>query len=244
MEFPSTGLIPSIVVLATRSMTTHQGVAGRNATNNTVRGRNRESSIGFFYPAPMGNLMMGVSAGAPSTLLVTVSVPGSLLLSFRSFVSVCVPPSCRKMIKGSSSQSFKLSYFASDDVTTMAAISLCVIDRNNQPLYMREFIDDAQNTNLTSEEQLFALPVAKDGDGSSIGGFQCSVRHQFILHAALDRFEQLAGPPPGYGWRKTEDVSGMDAMFVGLLCPVEEMRVYGKSRPSNSMFLQYDRKLR
>jgi hypothetical protein len=112
---------------------------------------------------------------------------------------------------------------------TMAAISLAIIGKNNEPLYMREFDDDAGTTEHESEEHLFGLShAAKDGkvSRSSIGGFDCSIRHQFILHAALDRFEQLSGPPPGLGWRKP-GVSGTDGMFVGLLYPVEEMRVYG-----------------
>jgi hypothetical protein len=109
----------------------------------------------------------------------------------------------------------------------MAAISLAIIGKNNEPLYMREFSDDTGTTENLSEENLFGLPAAKNGNGSSIGGFECSIRHQFIHHAALDRFEQLAGPLPGVGWRKP-GVSGTDGMFVGLLCPVEEMRVYGE----------------
>ena len=74
---------------------------------------------------------------------------------------------------------------------------------------------------------------------------KCSIRQQFIMHAALDRLEQLAGPPPGYGWRNKNNKNsantnniinsnkgsgaGADGMFVGLLCPIEDQRVYVRS---------------
>jgi hypothetical protein len=54
-------------------------------------------------------------------------------------------------------------------------------------------------------------------------GKQCA---QFIVHAALDRFEEITGPASGSRWR-TPGASGSDAMWVGLLSPVEDMRVYG-----------------
>ena len=106
----------------------------------------------------------------------------------------------------------------------MAAIAIAVVGKNNHPLYMKEF----RPAEDLSDDTLFGLPSSsshederKNSDSSMPGGFQCSSRYQFIMHAALDRFEKLAGPPPGYG--------GTDGMFVGLLAPIEEMRVYGKS---------------
>lgn len=79
----------------------------------------------------------------------------------------------------------------------MAAVGLCIIGKRNDPLYIKVFEEDD------------------------------ALRLQFILHDALDRFEQLEGPPPGYAWRTGSGVSGADAMFVGLLQPVEELLVYG-----------------
>ncbi|KAL3934918.1 MAG: hypothetical protein SGBAC_009463 [Bacillariaceae sp.] len=106
----------------------------------------------------------------------------------------------------------------------MAAISLSVIGKKNEPLYVREF-DEVLSADLMSEELLFGLqwiePSKEGMNGDSI-----SARHQFVMHAALDRFEQLAGPLPGYGWRKP-GASGVDGMFVGLLCPIEDLKVYG-----------------
>ena len=106
----------------------------------------------------------------------------------------------------------------------MAAIRLAILGKNNEPLFIREFEKNAET--VMSEEELFGIASKTTFGGTT----ECSTRQQFILHSALDRYEQLAGPPPGFGWRKnTNNVTngGPDGMFVGLLCPVEEMRVYG-----------------
>jgi hypothetical protein len=105
----------------------------------------------------------------------------------------------------------------------MATISLSIIGKNDEPLFIREF-DENLSTDSIFEELLFGLPAPEERVSSS--SITCSTRHQFIMHAALDRFEQLAGPPPGFGWRKPGAI-GVDGMFVGLLYPVEDMRVYG-----------------
>lgn len=115
----------------------------------------------------------------------------------------------------------------------MSALSLAIIGKNNEPLYMKEFREAGLSEEMYDERILFGLstaPSEKEGNSSkmTLGGFDCSSRHQFILHSALDRFEQLAGPPPGYGWRQATGAAGTDGMFVGLLTPIEELRVYGK----------------
>lgn len=55
----------------------------------------------------------------------------------------------------------------------------------------------------------------------------CSLRQQFILHDALDIFDEISGPPPGFAWRGQRNVTGTEAMWAGCLCPIEDMRVYG-----------------
>ena len=121
----------------------------------------------------------------------------------------------------------------------MAAVSLTILGKNCEPLFIKEFSSENGPTELeATEEELFGFHVsgsqAHDRRGNDDNnhhhgrrfGKDCSLRQQFILHAALDRFEQLSGPPPGYGWR-APGVAGSDAMFVGLLTPVEDMKVYG-----------------
>jgi len=91
---------------------------------------------------------------------------------------------------------------------TMSVVSLAIVGKANTPIYLKEFLE--------GEEDPFGQSSAS-----------CSLKQQFILHAALDRFEQLSGPPPGCAWREKEH-RGDTAMFAGLLCPVEDMRVYGE----------------
>lgn len=113
----------------------------------------------------------------------------------------------------------------------MSVISFAVIGKNRIPIYLQEFgtVDV-----YTSEMDLFGLSKATEVEGGnakpndskttkSISN-SCSIRQQFILHDALDRVEQrlLQQPPPS-----TEPSNAKDAMFLGLLCPVDDMRVYG-----------------
>lgn len=126
----------------------------------------------------------------------------------------------------------------------MAAVSLAIVDRDDKPIYCTEFASKYhwhQEEGISSEEELFGLNLSstaadaadeKDcGIVASIdasGLFPCSLKQQFMLQTALDRFVQKSGPPPGYHWRSPGAVAGTpDAMFVGLLCPVEDFRVYG-----------------
>jgi hypothetical protein len=123
----------------------------------------------------------------------------------------------------------------------MAAVALSILGKSNEPLYIREFRNGGFSAARVSDEELFGLPPPVPYDGGSrkqdrpvaatsattseAGAIDCSVQLQFILHAALDRFDELAGSS-GYAWRAPGD-TGTDAMFVGLLKPVDNFRVYG-----------------
>jgi hypothetical protein len=109
----------------------------------------------------------------------------------------------------------------------MTLVSLAIVGKSNEPIFLKEFRDEHSIADIP-EAELFGLnTVTKGGtDGFTTSAKECSLRQQFILHAALDRFEELAGPPPGFGWRE-EGAIGTDGMWVGLLCPVDELRCYG-----------------
>ena len=109
----------------------------------------------------------------------------------------------------------------------MAALSLAIVGKQNEPLYLRDF-EEVSTFNAVSDEELFGLEMSTDRDTEEGGREGCSTRQQFILHAALDRMDQLIGNPPGYSWRSEDTKPGKDAMFMGLLCPAEDMRVYGE----------------
>mmetsp|Transcript_32723 Transcript_32723/g.37131 ORF Transcript_32723/g.37131 Transcript_32723/m.37131 type:complete len:230 (+) Transcript_32723:143-832(+) len=74
---------------------------------------------------------------------------------------------------------------------------------------------------------LTSMPISahndneNDNDTSSSSFYNsCSVRQRFVVHAALDRLEQLTQAPDN--GKKTNKNN-----FVGLLLPIEETRVYG-----------------
>ncbi|KAL7557496.1 hypothetical protein ACA910_005252 [Epithemia clementina (nom. ined.)] len=164
-------------------------------------------------------------------------------------------------------------------------VSLAIIGKNNEPLYLKEFIErkiGSPQQGHFDEGELFgivppnnnnkaaSLPPSKESSPSSdaannnvvvegaelqndlsetseyddedddfivesgtatFKAIRISLKQEFILHAALDRFEQLSGPPPGYAWRRgIGNTTGSDnhhPMYMGLLCPVEDLRVYG-----------------
>ena len=116
-------------------------------------------------------------------------------------------------------------------LVAMAAVSLAIVDRDDIPIYCLEFPTKYHwKESGVLEEELFGLEHLVENGGIDKNlcknDFDCSLKQQFILHSALDRFVHMAGPPPGYNWR-SPGVTGVDANFVGLLCPVEDFRVYG-----------------
>ena len=118
----------------------------------------------------------------------------------------------------------------------MSAVSLGIIGKGNEPLYLRDFsgattVDDAALFGLTSDE-----------DGGTTSSFSptstISLRQEFILHAALDRFVQVNGPPPGFAWRhNVTPTTTDDPQFVGLLGPWEDWLVYGWMTTTQIKFL-------
>jgi hypothetical protein len=111
----------------------------------------------------------------------------------------------------------------------MSIRSLAVVGKRNEPLYLREFSESSSDT--YSDADLFGLPSLADTEANAVrsGGSKCSIRQQFILNAALDRVEELDGPPPGLAWRDP-GVKGADAMWLGLLSIADGLRVYGKAK--------------
>uniref|UniRef100_A0A7S2DWP0 Trafficking protein particle complex subunit 2-like protein n=1 Tax=Helicotheca tamesis TaxID=374047 RepID=A0A7S2DWP0_9STRA len=106
----------------------------------------------------------------------------------------------------------------------MALVSLAVIGKKNEPLYLREFASEASvfpaGDGLSSIGAALGELASPENDVADV---KCSLRHQFIMHAALDRLEELTA---GNRWR-APGAAGSDAMWIGMLCPVEELRVYG-----------------
>ena len=101
---------------------------------------------------------------------------------------------------------------------TMSVVSVSIIGRSNEPLYVREFREDEAPT----ENDIFGISL---DDNASPDAGVCSVRQQCILQEGLERLEHI--DIPGFFWR-TAGAVGSDAHFVGCLFPIEDLRVYGE----------------
>ena len=129
----------------------------------------------------------------------------------------------------------------------MSAVSLAIIGKGNEPLYLREFCGSEQD----DDAALFGLGGGNATATQRNSDTGCSLRQEFILHAALDRFVQLNGPPPGFAWRHYTAASAQqhapvpgtavnadsDPQFVGLLGPWEDLRLYGWMTTTQIKFL-------
>lgn len=171
----------------------------------------------------------------------------------------------------------------------MSLISLAIIGKDNEPLYLRDFqlrplpsssttIDekdkpevDDKNNNKEEEE--------KKEDNDPFGFFSCnklpgessSLRHQFLFHTALDIFDEVLHIPTinnasssvaplgrtdtssnvNTNFKPQQSTASLlsnnttstsanvvsDSMWIGLLCPLEEMRIYGYLTNTNIKFM-------
>jgi hypothetical protein len=135
----------------------------------------------------------------------------------------------------------------------MSVISLAVIGKNRQPIYMKEFTSDHHDSsssssrkNIDDDLQLFGISssssyttnVLKENQlntdtnlhhhhhSNENSRCDCSIRQQFILHDALDFMEQWIEQHQN-SHEQQQQQNAHDAMFAGLLYPIEDMRVYG-----------------
>ena len=135
-----------------------------------------------------------------------------------------------------------------------ALVSIALIGRNNEPLYLRDFPsggisgvgtlvssspdsdntttgsnnnnNDISNTMNMEEDDPFGFMLTtttiQNEDGSSSQYTSC-LRHQFMVHASLDAFEEQVQMR-----QKAASSSQVSHdCYMGLLCPIEELRVYG-----------------
>jgi hypothetical protein len=105
-----------------------------------------------------------------------------------------------------------------------------------------DYEEDTQHTKTHHDSSPLGIPANQIVSSSSSSTYQtssssltpygscCSIRQQFYLHAALDRLDQMIGPQPlpgGGGTWRSPGVTGNDAMFIGLLDTIEDLRIYG-----------------
>lgn len=123
------------------------------------------------------------------------------------------------MSSPSSAQSTKKS-------AAQALVSIAIIGKDNDPLYIRDFP-------LASRSTMSLLPLSGDSTDSTEDddpfGYTLSskshtscLRYQFMIHAVLDAFEDQIE-------LRSLSLKNADTYecYMGLLCPVDELRVYG-----------------
>ena len=138
----------------------------------------------------------------------------------------------------------------------MSLISVAVISKDDRPLYLKEFrggnisvggAGGGDGDFQGPPDDIFALAQEASSSSSSNNyvseptmqssflaggqgiGQSCSLEQQFILHSALDRIQTLTEPGGlGASWRFGRPGNvGPDAMYVGLLSHVDDVRLYG-----------------
>mmetsp|Transcript_9429 Transcript_9429/g.11842 ORF Transcript_9429/g.11842 Transcript_9429/m.11842 type:complete len:203 (-) Transcript_9429:259-867(-) len=126
----------------------------------------------------------------------------------------------------------------------MALVTLAVVGKENVPLYLRDFVsrqdpllyseggEGEEEENSDGEEELgdpfgfFESKKSKANDSSSL-------KNQFIIHSALDRFDELTRPE----CMKDRPTIGPNSMYIGVLGCFDELKVYGYNTSTKTKFM-------
>lgn len=129
----------------------------------------------------------------------------------------------------------------------MSLVTLAIVGKDDAPLYLRDFdCDDHENhspsiataTQQQQREKSMRNDFGKEEEEDTFGFFETntknmnessSLKHQFVMHSALDRCEELVFPDPGGATTSTTRISsiGPNSMWIGLLGSIGETKVYG-----------------
>eukprot|EP00559_Dactyliosolen_fragilissimus_P004820 CAMPEP_0184867492 /NCGR_PEP_ID=MMETSP0580-20130426/26819_1 /TAXON_ID=1118495 /ORGANISM="Dactyliosolen fragilissimus" /LENGTH=199 /DNA_ID=CAMNT_0027367821 /DNA_START=73 /DNA_END=669 /DNA_ORIENTATION=+ len=114
----------------------------------------------------------------------------------------------------------------------MVMITFAIVGKDNEPLYLRDFtginsnsVHDSSDINQGKDEaDPFGFFDKKERDTNE----SCSMNHQFIMHSALDVFEEMISlDNKRLRSRGSTSLGPVNTMWVGSLCSIENMRVYG-----------------
>mmetsp|Transcript_27457 Transcript_27457/g.38639 ORF Transcript_27457/g.38639 Transcript_27457/m.38639 type:complete len:187 (+) Transcript_27457:35-595(+) len=117
----------------------------------------------------------------------------------------------------------------------MALLCLAVLGKENEPLYLRDvtrdFESDDEEKLAEEKEDYFGFASNSETTENHL-----ALRLEFMMHASLDKLEDITGQFPGRRWRNP-GVTGPDANWIGHLCPMEDTRIYGYITTTNVKFL-------
>jgi len=110
----------------------------------------------------------------------------------------------------------------------MSLITFAVIGKDNAPLYLRDFVD--ASTSFYEQGEASFDSNGDDEQDDPFGFFEqkrqlnqsSCLKNQFIIHSALDRFEELDDS------NMVQQRQGLAKMWIGSLGIIDETKVYGK----------------
>ncbi len=109
----------------------------------------------------------------------------------------------------------------------MSLRCLAILGSKNEPLYICSGLDenDRNDSDGTSQQETDAFGFFGDDDNvaknESFIRKQPSIRHEMMLHSAIDRIEELLGSPRKVTWKRFQRGSH----WIGRVCPMEEYDV-------------------
>jgi len=138
----------------------------------------------------------------------------------------------------------------------MSLVTLAIVGKENTPLYLRDFdFDDNEHNSLltpTPQQQRQQHKSMNNHSGiedeDTFGFFETntknmnessSLKHQFAMHSALDRYEELVLPDPRGSNNSTTRISSIapNSMWIGLLGSIGEIKVYGYMTTTKIKFM-------
>mmetsp|Transcript_34734 Transcript_34734/g.49307 ORF Transcript_34734/g.49307 Transcript_34734/m.49307 type:complete len:182 (+) Transcript_34734:118-663(+) len=115
----------------------------------------------------------------------------------------------------------------------MALQCLAIIGKTNEPLYLLEILPPSESSSSEENEK------PENDNVEDMFGFQeatakdsLSLRSEFMMHASLDRLDEIIGDQPRWKSRTSADTK-----WIGLLSPVEESFIYGYVTSTNIKIL-------
>ena len=72
----------------------------------------------------------------------------------------------------------------------MAALSIAILGKNKEPVYMKQFNNTDGDHNMMEEDLFLPLATSVTTDNSksrTVGGFECSAKHQVCRGGKCDR---------------------------------------------------------
>mmetsp|Transcript_19838 Transcript_19838/g.28962 ORF Transcript_19838/g.28962 Transcript_19838/m.28962 type:complete len:213 (-) Transcript_19838:226-864(-) len=137
----------------------------------------------------------------------------------------------------------------------MSLITVAVIGKDNNPLYLRDFVDNdspysyspAQDalSSMSDEDDPFGFFTESSSTKNSDQHYMndsSSLKNQFLIHSALDRLEEMEDDSAaGMGSTRSGEAKrssvGPNSMWIGSLGCFDETKVYGYSTSTKIKFL-------